>query len=177
VPGTYTANLTLVGYQPKDVELKVEAGATVEKKVTLEPIPIKITPNKYETEPEPAPIVNKPSKVVLIAGVSATVVFAAGAGIFGGSAISQHRAYVDPTFTKSERADAQKLGRTMAHLCDASIGVSVLAAAFTAYWYHWKYQKELDAPPPGYQPRSVPKVDMIPWVQPDAGGLAAVGSF
>ncbi|HEX7699848.1 MAG TPA: PEGA domain-containing protein [Kofleriaceae bacterium] len=177
MPGTFAANFTLVGYQPKDVELKVEAGAGVEKKVTLEPVPIKIEPNKYEPEPEPAPIVNKPSKTLLIAGLGATAVFTAGAIIFGASAISQHNAYVDPTFTKKERSDAQSLGRTMSHLCDTSIGLAVVSAAFTVYWYHWKYQKELDAPPPGYQPRAVPKVDMIPWVQPDAGGIAAFGSF
>jgi hypothetical protein len=178
MPGTFTANFTLVGYQPKDVELKVEAGAGVEKKVTLEPVPIKIEPNKYTPEPEPAPVVAAPSKTLLIVGVSATAAFTAGAIIFGASAISQHNAYTDPTFTKSERADAQSLGRTMSHLCDASIGLAVVSAAFTVYWYHWKYQKELDAPPPtGYQPRAVPKVDMIPWVQPDAGGIAAFGSF
>jgi hypothetical protein len=177
MPGTYTASLSLVGYQPKQIELKLEAGATVDKKITLEPVPIKIVPSKYEPEPEPVVAAPPPSKLPLIIGASATGAFAIGAMIFGGSAISQHRAYTDPTFTKKERADAQSLGRTMAHLCDASIGLAVVSAAFTVYWYHWKYQKELDAPPPGYTPREVPKVDMIPWVSPDAGGFAAVGSF
>jgi len=177
MPGTIAASFTLVGYQPKDLELKVEAGAGVEKKVTLEPVPIKIEPNKYEPEPEPVQVVIKPSKTLLIAGLGATAVFTVGAIIFGASAISQHNAYTDPTFTNKERSDAQSLGRTMSHLCDASIGLAVVSAAFTVYWYHWKYQKELDTPPPGYQPRTVPKVDMIPWVQPDAGGIAAFGSF
>ena len=54
----------------------------------------------------------------------------------------------------------------------AAIVLSLASAAFTVYWYHWKYQKELDAPPPGERPRVVPKVDMVPWVQPDGGGLA-----
>jgi PEGA domain len=177
MPGTFTASFTLVGYQPKEVELKVEAGAGVEKKVTLEPVPIRMEPNTHEPEPEPMPVASKPSKTLLIAGSSATVVFTAGAVIFGASALSQHHAYTDPTFTNKERADAQSLGKTMSHLCDASIGLAVISAAFTVYWYHWKYQRELDAPAPGYQPRAVPKVDMIPWVQPDAGGIAAFGSF
>jgi hypothetical protein len=177
MPGTYTASFALVGYQPKETELKVEAGGGVEKKIELDPVPIKVTPHIVESEPEPAPVAAKPSKVPWIAGASATVAFTAGAVIFGASAISQHRAYVDPTFTKKERADAQSLGKTMAHLCDGAIVLSVASAAFTAYWYHWKYQKELDAPPPSEQPRIVPKVDMVPWVQPDGGGLAAVGSF
>src|SRR5450432_1251978 len=90
MPGTLTANFTLVGYQPKDVELKVEAGAGVEKKVTLEPVPIKIEPNKYEPEPEPVQVVIKPSKTLLIAGLGATAVFTVSAIIFGASAISQH---------------------------------------------------------------------------------------
>jgi hypothetical protein len=177
MPGTYTASFALVGYQPKETELKVEAGAGVEKKIELEPVPIKITPHIVESEPEPVPVVTKPSKVPWIAGASATVVFTAGAVIFGASALSQHSAYVDPTFTKKERSDAQSLGKTMSHLCDGAIVLSVASAAFTVYWYHWKYQKELAAPPPGEQPREVPKVDMVPWVQPDGGGLAAVGSF
>ena len=177
VPGTYTASLTLVGYQPKDVELKVEAGAGVEKKIELEVVPVKITPRVVESEPEPAPLPPQPSKLPWIAGASATGVFVVGAVIFGASAISQHNAYTDPTFTKKERADAQSLGKTMAHLCDGAIVLSVASAAFTVYWYHWKYQKELDAPPPGTEQRVVPKVDMVPWVQPGAGGIAAVGSF
>lgn len=177
MPGTYTASFVLTGYQPKETELKVEAGAGVEKKIELEPVPIKVTPHIVESEPEPAPVAPKPSKLPLIVGASATVAFTAGAVIFGASAISQHNAYTDPTFTKKERSDAQSFGRTMAHLCDGAIVLSLASAAFTVYWYHWKYQKELDAPPPGEQPRIVPKVDMVPWVQPDGGGLAAVGSF
>jgi hypothetical protein len=177
MPGSYTASFVLTGYQPKQTELKVEAGGGVEKKIELEPVPIKITPHIVESEPEPAPVAAKPSKVPWIAGASATVAFTAGAVIFGASAISQHRAYVDPTFTKQERADAQSLGRTMSHLCDGAIVLAAASAAFTVYWYHWKYQKELDAAPPGEQPRIIPKVDMVPWVQPDGGGLAAVGSF
>ncbi len=177
LPGTYNASFTLVGYQPKEVELKVEAGAGVEKKIELDPVPIKITPSAYQPEAEPPPIVIRPSKAPLIVGASATAIFTAGAIVAGASAISQHRAYVDPTFTNKERADAQKLGKTMAHLCDASIGLAVVSAAFTVYWYQWHYKKERDAPPPGYQQRDVPKVDVIPYVQPDGGGFAAVGSF
>ncbi len=177
VPGTYNATFTLVGYQPKELELKIEAGAGVEKKIELEPVPIKITPGTYQPEPEPPPVVFRPSKAPLIVGLSATAVFTAGAIAAGASAISQHRAYVDPTFTNNERADAQKLGKTMAHLCDAGIGLAVVSAAFTVYWYQWHYKKERDAPPEAYKPREVPKVDVIPYVQPDGGGFAAVGSF
>jgi len=177
VPGTYNASFTLVGYQPKQLDLRIEAGAGVEKKIELEPVPIKIRPNTYQPETEPPPIVIRPSKAPLIVGLSATAVFTAGAIAAGGSAISQHRAYVDPTFTNKERAGAQKLGKTMAHLCDAGIGLAVASAAFTVYWYQWHYKKERDAPPEAYKAREVPKVDVIPYVQPDGGGFAAVGSF
>ncbi len=177
VPGTYSATFTLVGYQPKQLDLKIEAGAGVEKKIELEPVPIKITPSTYQPDTEPPPIVIRPSKAPLIVGLSATAVFTAGAIAAGASAISQHRAYVDPTFTNKERADAQKLGKTMAHLCDAGIGLAVVSAAFTVYWYQWHYKKERDAPPEAYKAREVPKVDVIPYVQPDGGGFAAVGSF
>ncbi|MFT3700663.1 MAG: PEGA domain-containing protein [Kofleriaceae bacterium] len=177
MPGDYTASFALVGYQPKELQIKIEAGGGVEKKVDLEPVPIKATPHTYEPEPEPAPIANNPSKTPLIIGLSATGVFAAAAVVTGISAISQHNAYTSPIFTPSERKDAQSLGKTMAYLNDAAIGLAVVSAAFTVYWYQWHYKPERDAPPPGSQPRVVPKVDMVPWVQPDAGGLAAVGSF
>ena len=177
MPGTYTVSFALPGYQPKETDLKIEAGVEAEKKIDLDPVPIKVQPHVFEPEPEPPPVVAKPSKLPLWAGVTATGLFTVGAVIFGGSAISQHHAYTDPTFTKQERADAQSLGRTMSHLCDASIGVAVLSAAFTVYWYEFKYKKELDVPPTGFQGREVPKVDMLPWVQPGAGGIAAVGSF
>lgn len=177
MPGDYVASFALIGYQPKELPIKIEAGGGVEKKVDLEPVPIKITPKTYEPEPEPAPVANNPSKAPLIIGLSATAAFTAGAVITGISAISQHNAYQDPTFTPKERKDAQSFGKTMAYLNDASIGLAVLSAAFTVYWYEWHYKPERDAPPPGSQPRIVPKVDMVPWVQPDAGGFAAVGSF
>ncbi len=177
LPGTYNATFTLVGYQPRELELKLEAGAGIEKKIELEPVPIKITPSSLTVEPEPPPIIIRPSRGPLIVGASFTAIFTAGAIAAGASAISQHRAYVDPTFTNKERADAQKLGRTMAHLCDAGIGLAVVSAAFTIYWYRWHYSAERDAPPSAYHPREVPKVDVLPYVQPDGGGLAAVGSF
>jgi hypothetical protein len=77
----------------------------------------------------------------------------------------------------AERKDAQSTGRTLEHVTDLCLVGMVASAAFTAYWYQYKYKPALDAPPPAPEPRSVPKLDVIPWVQPDAGGFAAFGRF
>ena len=177
MPGTYTASLSAAGYQPKDAEIKVEAGSESERKIDLEPIPVTIKHHVYEPEPETPTVAPKPSLIPLIVGASATGAFAITATITGIAAISQHHAYTDPTFTASERKDAQSTGRTLEHVTDACWGGAIVAAGFTAYWYFFKYAPALNAPPAGEQQRVVPKVDMIPWVSPDGSGLTVAGSF
>jgi hypothetical protein len=176
-PGTYTATFTAAGFQPKDAELKVEAGSESLRKIELDPIPIAVKPHIVEAEPEPEPAPPAPSKLPLYVGAGATGVLLLTATITGISAISQHHAFTDPTFSESERKDAQSLGHTMEHVTDVCLVGMIGAAAFTAYWYQYRYRPALDAPPPGPERRIVPKVDMIPWVQPDAGGLVVVGSY
>jgi hypothetical protein len=176
MPGTYTASFAAAGYQPKDAEIKVEAGSESERKIDLEPIPISVKPHVIEPEPEPEPV-KKPSPLPLYVGIGATGVFLLTATITGISAISQHNAFTDPTFSNTERKDAQSTGRTMEHVTDICLVGMLGAAAFTAYWYQFKYKPALDAPPPGPERRNVPKVDVIPWVQPDGGGFVVAGSY
>ncbi len=51
-------------------------------------------------------------------------------------------------------------------------------AAFTGYWYWYRYRGKLvyeksdDSENP-----NAPKIVLAPWVQPDVGGLAAIGRF
>ncbi len=175
LPGTYTASMSAAGYQPKDAEIKVEAGSEAERKIDLEPVPVTVKHQVFVAEPEttgPA----KPSMTVLYIGAGATAAFAITATITGIAAISQHHAFTDPTFTNSERKDAQSTGRTLEHITDLCWVGAIASAGFTAYWYMYRYKPALDASPPSSQ-RIVPKVDMIPWVSPDGGGLSAAGSF
>ncbi len=115
--------------------------------------------------------------LLLYLGAGATGVFALTATITGIAAISQHHAYTDPTFTASERSDAQSTGRRLAHITDLCWIGAIASAAFTAYWYMYKYKPALDAAPGATPAREVPKVDVIPWVQPDGSGLTVAGSF
>jgi hypothetical protein len=52
-PGTYTFSFASDGYQPKDVEIKVEAGSESERTIELEPIKIVVEPPR-STRPSPS---------------------------------------------------------------------------------------------------------------------------
>src|SRR5450432_1849821 len=123
------------------------------------------------TDDKPKP----PSKLPMYIGAGATGVLFGTAIIEGILAVHEHHIFIRADATKDERADAQLNGRFYAHVTDACIVGTIAAAAFTAYWYQFRYKHaETQAK---FQPRDVPKVDMIPWVQPDAGGFVLAGRF
>lgn len=188
MPGTHTVSMTAVGYQPKDVEIKVEAGSESVRSLELEPVPVVVKPPVFEPEPE-KPKVAAPSKMPLYIGGGATVALALGATVTGILAVSEHSTFTSPMSTSPERKDAQVAGRNLSHVTDICLGGAVVAGAFTAYWYFFKYKPahrafEDDARPaprPG-SPDDVnaslqPKINVVPWVQPEAGGLVVAGSF
>src|SRR5262249_8624815 len=131
-------------YQPKDAEIKVEAGSESERKIDLDPIPITVKPH-VEIAPD-QPETPQPPIIPLYIGLGATGAFLLGEIITGASAISQHHAFTDPTFSNSERKDAQSTGHLMEHLSDICLVAWVGSAAFTAYWYQYKYRPALNAP-------------------------------
>ena len=172
MPGTVTVTLTAVGYQPKDVELKPEAGSESERKIALDPVPVVIK-QVVKEEPEPEPVkAQPPSKMPLYIGAGVTGALVVTATITGIMAVGQHGTFTDPMSNASERVDAQSSGRTLAHVTDICIAGGVVAAGFTAYWYLKKYKPASAA----FSERQA-KLDVVPWVQPEAGGLVAVGSF
>lgn len=172
MPGTVTLSLTAVGYQPKDVEIKVEAGSESERTIKLDPVPVVIKPvEKSEPEPEPEKP-NPPSKMPLYIGAGVTGALVVTATITGIMAVSQHGTFTDPMTNANDRLDAQSNGRTLAHVTDICLVGGVAAAGFTAYWYLKKYKPASAA----FSERQA-KLDVVPWVQPEAGGLVAVGSF
>ena len=175
MPGTYTLSIVADGYQGKDVELKVEAGSESERKIELDKMQIVIEKHDVHadepTEDKPQP----PSKLPLYIGAGATGTLFVVSIVEDILAVHEHGIFVKADSTKDQRADAQLNGRFYAHVADACLVGTVAAAAFTAYWYVFRYKHaETQAK---YQPREVPKVDMIPWVQPDAGGFAVAGRF
>jgi hypothetical protein len=182
MPGTYVITMTAVGYQPKDLELKIEAGSETERTITLEPVPITTRPVvREEVDVEPVRVeAKKPSLVPLYIGGGATVGLALVATVTGIAAVGRHGQYSDSR-SLTERDDLRSSGKTLALVTDLALVGAVGAAAFTTYWYMVKYKPEAramaerEARRPA-APRS-PKVGVVPWVQPEAGGLLAVGSF
>jgi hypothetical protein len=174
MPGTHKVSLTAVGFQPKDVEIKVEAGSESERSIALEPVPVVTKPEPEEPMPEPSVTPKHPNMLPLYIGGGAAVGLTLVATVTGIIAIGKHSTYTDPDVSASERADAQSSGKTFAHITDICIVGAVGAAAFTAYWYQFKYRPQARAL--AERPAQA-KVEVVPWVQPQAGGLTVAGSF
>jgi len=184
MPGTYTLSFESDGYQPKDVEIKVEAGSEAERKIELEPIKIVVAPPRTPdgTETTGAPTVAAPpSKLPLYIGGGITVA-AFGAFVVGGIlAVSEHGTFVGASTTRNDREDARASGQNFALLSDVMLGTTLVAAGFTTYWYLFKYRKgnakPVEGAPTSPLAPTMSKVDVVPWVQPFASGLSVAGSF
>lgn len=182
LPGTYTLAFQADGYQPREAELKVEPGSESERAIELEPVKVIVEPvQPAPVEAEPVTRVElRPSRLPLYAGAGVTLAAAAGAGILGALAIRQHTVFARRSTSPADRADAQANGRLLAHLADASVITAVAAAGFTAYWYFYRYRERLvnsTADRTGKPGDSSPKLDVVPWVQSQLGGMAVAGSF
>jgi hypothetical protein len=173
-PGTHVLTLTAVGYQPKDLELKIEAGSETDRKVDLEPIPMVTKPAEPELVPEKPAEPSGPSKLPLYIGGGATVGLVLLATVTGIVAIGYHGNY-EKSVLPDERADNRSSGKAFALTTDLALLGAAGAAAFTTYWYVVKYRPA--ARITAERQAVGPKVDVVPWVQSDAGGLTAVGSF
>ena len=184
MPGTYTLSFESDGYQPKDVEIKVEAGSEAERKIELEPIKIVVAPPRSPdgTETTEVPTVaGPPSKLPLYIGGGITVA-AFGAFVVGGIlAVSEHGTFVGASTTRNDREDARASGQNFALFSDVMLGTTLVAAGFTTYWYLFKYRKgnakAAEGAPTSPLAPTMSKVDVVPWVQPFASGLSVAGSF
>ncbi len=182
LPGNHTVSLTAVGYQPKDVELKVEPGSESERKIDLEPVPMGTAPVIEDEVEKPAPAEPKaPSLLPIYIGGGATLGLALIGTVTGIAAIGKHGQF-DDSVSETERKDLRSSGKTLALVTDLCLIGAVGAAAFTTYWYMYKYRpvsKALAEREVMRHAKRAPlaKVDVVPWVQPDTGGVMAVGSF
>lgn len=176
MPGVYKVTLTAVGFQPKDLDLKIEAGSESERNIELEPVPVVTqAPAVEDPLPEvPAETPRGPNMLPLYIGGGAAIGLTLAATVTGIVAVSKHGTYTDAAATPSQRADAQSSGKTFALVTDLCIVGAVGAAAFTAYWYQFKYRPEARE---RAERDTQAKVDVLPWVQPQAGGVTVAGSF
>ena len=95
---------------------------------------------------------------------------------FGIQAIRAHTTFTAAATTPADRADARSRGRRFALAADVSLGVAVAAAATTAYWYFSEYRGS-HRPDARHTASIAPKLDMVPWVQWQAGGVSFAGRF
>ncbi len=169
-PGSYTVSFTAVGFQPKDVELKVEAGSESERKIALEPVRVVVKPVEGE-EPGGAPEkpAGPPILPLYVGAGAAAGLFLIGT-ITGLSAVADHSTFTDPATSAADRKDAQSQGRTLAHVTDALFVGSIAAGAFTAYWYLYKWA-------PAQRATGTDHWLLFGWAAPTGGGVAASGSF
>lgn len=186
LPGTYTLSFSADGFQPKDTEIKVEAGSESERAIDLEAIKIIVEPIKSEPDIAVVPDPPKtPSKIPLFVGGGAAAAFGIGGIVTGIMAISEHSTYVAGDSKAAERADAKERGTTLAHVTDIMFAGALVAGGFTAYWYFFKYKPALKKQKEGGEPMirrdpnapDLTKIDVVPWVEPTAGGFSVAGSF
>jgi len=175
-PGTYKLSFTAAGFQSKTAEIRVEAGSESERRITLEPA--KVVPRPpHEVEPEPEPSAptgpTKPDMLPLYISGGAAAGLVVIATITGIAAIENHGTFTDPKTLPLDRLDAQDNGRTYAHITDICLVGALGAAAFGGYWYWYKFRPQHEK----FQAQGHAKLDVVPWVQPQAGGVFAVGSF
>ena len=185
MPGTYTLSFAADGYQPKDAEIKVEAGSESERAIELEPIKITVSPIRPDIGPVAATAGPKPPSLLPIyIGGGAAVGLATIGTVTGILAVSQHSTFVAASSKKADRADAKTNGTRLAHVTDLMFVSALAAGGFTAYWYWFKYKpakkKFGETPAPSNRDPNAPdisKIDVVPWVQPSGGGFSVAGSF
>lgn len=177
MPGSYTFALAADGFQPKEIEIKVEEGSESERTIELEPIPIVVEPVKPRDDEEvvTAPIASQPSKLPIYVGGGAAIALAGVATVTGIMATSAHNKFTAADSSPSEREDAKARGENLAVVADVALVGAVAAAGFTAYWYFCKYKSGQRKASAERSAAATSKVDVVPWVKHDAGG--PVGGF
>jgi hypothetical protein len=188
LPGTYTVGLQAEGFQPREVELNVEAGSESERTIELEAMKLVVAPLPPPAPPPVAPPPPPPSRLPLYVGGAAGGTLLGVATVTGLLALGRHGTYTAGDSTPDERADARASGQTLARVTDLALVGGLAAGGFTAYWYFVKYRPALQK---GAERRSAAsrgrrerqdaaqstKVEVIPWVQSAASGLTLVGAF
>ena len=177
LPGTYTLSFSAPGFQPKDTEIKVEAGSESERAIELEPIKIVVEPVKPSEGPTVVAGPAKPNMLPIYVGGGVAVAAIGTALVTGILAVGQHSTYVAKDSTAAERADAHDNGKSLALVTDISLGVGLAAGGFTAYYYFYKYKKHHEKSEPARRAPEMSKLDVVPWVKAGGGGLAFGGSF
>jgi PEGA domain len=187
LPGTYTLSFQADGFQPREAELHVDAGAEIERTVELEAVKVIVQPVRPASESRDEVIPRSSGArgpFVLGAGISGAA--AIGFGVFGGLASRHHATFTGRATSSAARDDARTRGERYALASDISLVTAVAAAGFTVYWYIYKYRQPhrtsgtssisvTSAAARTAADRS--KLVAVPWVQPESTGVAITGGF
>jgi hypothetical protein len=179
LPGTYALAFQADGFVAAEAEIAVEPGARIDRTIELAPVPVVAAPIAPASPPRPPPVHEAPpprSRTPLIAGVAVTGAAVAGVAAFGLLAIHDHTTFTAAATSPADRADARTRGRRFAVAADVSLGVAAVAAAATAYWYFYRY-RGVTRPDAGHAALIRPELDMVPWIQSQAGGVNFAGRF
>lgn len=184
-PGEYTLTITADGYKPLEQKLSIEAGSESERTFELESAAVIVqAPVKPPPKPE-IPMPPKPNKLPLYAAAGATGLFFVGATTTGIMAIGKHGTFKDESASDNVREDARQSGKSLALLTDGLVLGTIVAGAFTAYYFqkiyrpkNAEYKKKLQARDEALKEYSVvPKLYVTPWVQAGVGGLVLTGEL
>ncbi|MBA3397440.1 MAG: PEGA domain-containing protein [Deltaproteobacteria bacterium] len=188
MPGTYTFTLEAEGHAPKESELVVEPGSESERTIELDAAQNPVVPKPADPTEDPVdvPSPTGPSRTpMFVAGGTAVGLIAIGA-ITGILAVGEHGTFDSADASSAERADARDAGKRYALITDLCIGGAVVAGGIAAYWYFTRYKPAKRKQAPEQASREArratgsqinAKVDVVPWVKPDAGGFVLAGQF
>jgi len=182
MPGTYQLALEAAGFDPKQVELKIEAGSEAERKLDLDAKKVEVQQLDHTDEPAPPPPPPpaEPARWPLYAGAAFTAGFVGTSVVTGVIALSKHNTFTAGDTSNADRDSARSSGKTAAHITDLCIGGAVLAAGFTAYYYFFQLRSEHDDKPRAAT-KTASKLHVLPWVQPEpsnpGAGATVLGRF
>ena len=171
MPGSYTFSFAADGFQPKETEIKVEAGSESERGIDLEPVKIIVEPVKQAPDPiEQVVTAKPPSKLPLYIGGGAAVGLVGVATVAGILAVGKNGTFKSADASENERRDAKSSGERLARITDVTMVGALVAGGFTAYWYLFKYKPAQKKFSTERNDPVASKVTVVPWVQSSTGG-------
>jgi hypothetical protein len=179
MPGTYMLSFQAAGFQPKEAAIKVDAGSEAEHAIALDPVTVIVAPVGPARPDEPL-LDDTPPALPLWIGAGVTGAGAVGATVFGLLAVRRHATFTRASTSAPDRDAARTSGRRLALASDIALGTAVVAAGYTVYWYFARYRRPPRVPRAQEDRHSAPvdaKLDVVPWVQPQSGGVTIAGRF
>jgi hypothetical protein len=167
-PGRHTYSVTLDGYTPHEETMETKRGEVLERKVTLETMPVVV--EKKGKKSKKVVVSSTPNKTPMTISFGLAGGFVIGATFTAIQANARHDRYQDETVSDADREKARDRGKSYRLATDVLLGGAVLAAGYGTYYYYYKYK-------PQKREQALAKVWVSPYASGDGGGLAMGASF